>query len=272
MQIFTHRPKDIFKSMYANRNLIYTLARGEIKGRYSGTTIGLIWSIINPLIMLTVYTFVFCVVFHARWNEEHTSRIEFAFLIYSGLIVFNFFYECINKAPYLIITNANYVKKIIFPLEILPIIYLTSALFHLFVSLSVMIFAHVIIFSSISGTIFLLPVLLLPLIFYVLGFSWVLASLGAYIRDIAQLVGIISTIIMYISPIFYPVSAVPKEFRFIITINPLTTLIEQIRDVVFFNKMPILFDLLVEYLASFIIAWIGFIWFQKTRKGFADVI
>jgi lipopolysaccharide transport system permease protein len=184
-------PLAMFTSLWQNRELIWQLTRREVAGRYRGSFIGLIWSFLNPVLMLIVYTFVFSFVFKSRWgvgNQE--SRADFAIILFVGMIVFGIFAEIVNRAPTLIITNVNYVKKVVFPLEILSWVSLGSVLFHSLVSLVVLLLAQLIINQSLSWTIVFFPFVLLPLIFASLGTAWFLASLGVYVRDIGQVTGV----------------------------------------------------------------------------------
>jgi lipopolysaccharide transport system permease protein len=262
----------MFSSVYRNRNLIIALVKREVVGRYRGSFMGLIWSFLNPVFMLAVYTFVFSFVFKARWSVGSDSKAEFALVLFSGLIVFNIFSECINKAPSLIVSNVNYVKKVVFPLEILPWVAMGASLFHALVSLIVWLVAYVVFFGIPSINILFLPLVIAPLVFFVAGLSWFIASLGVYLRDVAQFIGIITTTLMFVSPIFYPATALPPEYRKFLYMNPLTPAIEQARQVLFWRETPD-FSLLAVYLfASGLIAFLGFAWFQKTRKGFADVL
>ncbi|MCY1438493.1 Teichoic acid translocation permease protein TagG [compost metagenome] len=233
---------------------------------------GVLWSFITPIMMLTVYTFVFSVVFKARWNTNSTSMTEFGMVLFAGLIMFNIFAECIGKAPALVLANVNYVKKVVFPLEILPWVSLGSALFHAIVSLGVWLIAYQILFGVPHLTVLLLPVVVLPLVLLIMGISWGLASLGVYLRDVSQFVGIITTVIMFLSPIFYPASALPEEYQVLLLVNPLTSVVEGARDVLFWGVVPDMQFLGAYILGSAIFAWLGFVWFQKTRKGFADVL
>jgi lipopolysaccharide transport system permease protein len=248
------------------------LVKREVIGRYRGSFMGLIWSFLNPVFMLAVYTFVFSFVFKARWSVGSDSKAEFALVLFSGLIVFNIFSECINKAPGLIVSNVNYVKKVVFPLEILPWVAMGSSLFHALISLVVWLVAYIVFFGVPSINILFLPLVIAPLILFVTGLSWFIASLGVYLRDVAQFIGIITTTLMFVSPIFYPATALPLEYRKFLYMNPLTPAIEQARGVLFWRETPD-FSLLAVYLvASGLIAFLGFAWFQKTRKGFADVL
>lgn len=200
-------------SLWRNRNLIAALTRREVIGRYRGSVLGMLWSFFNPVFMLIVYTFVFSVVFKARWNARSDLKTEFALVLFAGLIVFNLFAECINRAPSLILSNVNYVKKVVFPLEVLPWVAMGSILFHTLVSLAVWLVSYFILFGVPHATVLLLPLVLLPLIFFVMGLSWFLASLGVYLRDVGQFIGIVTTVLMFLSPIFYPITALPEKYR-----------------------------------------------------------
>jgi lipopolysaccharide transport system permease protein len=272
MQNFSIAPSEMASSLWRNRNLIRSLVHREVVGRYRGSFMGILWSFFNPIFMLLVYTFVFSVVLKARWNSGSDSKTEFALVLFAGLLVFNLFSECFNRAPSLILSNVNYVKKVIFPLEILPWVTLGSALFHTAISLIVWGTAYVILMGLPQITVLWLPFVLLPLLLFIMGVSWALASLGVYLRDISQLTGMGTTVLLFLSPIFYPASALPEKYRQILYLNPITPTIEMVRDVLYWGKPPS-YPLLTGSLAiAAITAWIGFAWFQNTRKGFSDVI
>lgn len=263
----------MFKSCWHNRSLIWQMTRREVVGRYRGSLMGIAWSFFNPLLMLIIYTFVFSVVFKARWGvggEE--SRTDFAIILFVGMIVHGLFAECINRAPGLILSNVNYVKKVVFPLEILPWIALGSALFYSMVSTFVLLLAQLIINHSLPWTCLFFPLVLVPLIFAAMGFAWFLAALGVYVRDIGQITGIFTTVLTFISPVFYPVSALPKDFQSLLRLNPLTLIIEESRKVLIFGQLPDWISLGISLFLGVLIAVSGFWWFQKTRKGFADVL
>lgn len=272
MRSFSASPLEMCVSPWRNRELISASAKREILGRYRGSFLGLLWSFFNPLFMLAVYTFVFSVVFQARWGGGSGSKTEFALVLFAGLLVFNLFAECINRAPGLILSNTNYVKKVVFPLEILPFVALLSALFHTLISLGVWLIAYTLFFGIPHLTVFYLPLVLLPFCLFLMGLSWALASLGVFLRDVSQFIGLLTTALMFLSPIFYPATALPEDYRRILYLNPLTTVVEQTRDVLFWGKTPDLFMLGIYCVVTLGIAWLGFAWFQKTRKGFADVL
>lgn len=272
MQTFSASPAEMVSSFWRNRGLLKTLVQREVVGRYRGSVMGILWSLFNPVLMLAVYTFVFSIVFKARWGSGSDSKTEFALVLFAGLIVFNLFAECILKAPTLILQNVNYVKKVVFPLEILPWVALGSALFHAAISIAVWLVAYLLLFGMPHVTVLLLPVILLPLPLFIMGGTWALASLGVYLRDVSQFIGIFTTVIMFMSPIFYPTAALPEDYRHLLLFNPLTLIIEQVRDVLFWGRLPNLFELGIHLAGASLIAWFGFCWFQKTRTGFADVL
>ncbi|TRZ70653.1 MAG: ABC transporter permease [Rhodocyclaceae bacterium] len=265
---FTH----LYFSLWRYRPLVLQMAKREIAGRYRGSFLGLLWSFVNPVLMLAVYTFVFSIVFQARWRNDGGDRFEFALVLFAGLIVFNLFSECVTRAPGLILANANYVKKVIFPLEILPWVSLCSALFHAAVNLAVLMIFLVVVGNGVPATVLLLPLVILPLFLLIMGVSWLLASIGVFIRDVGQFVGMLMTVLMFMSPIFYPVSALPESVRGWLFLNPLTFIIEQARDVAIWGKLPDWEGLALYTLLATGVAWAGLVWFQKTRKGFADVL
>lgn len=272
MRSFSASPIEMFASLWRNRELIKASAKREVLGRYRGSIMGILWSFLNPLLMLSVYTIIFSVVFQARWGSGSHSKTEFAVVLFAGLLMFNLFAECINRSPSLILSNVNYVKKVVFPLEILPVVTLLSAMFHALISLGVWFIAYSLFFGLPHATVLLLPLIVLPFVMFIMGLSWVLASLGVYLRDVSQIIGVITSVLMFMSPIFYPVTAFPEDFRYLLYLNPLTPVIEMTRDVLYWGRTPDFQLLGTFWLATFLIAWIGFAWFQKTRKGFADVL
>ncbi len=272
MQKFPTSPWAMAESLWRNRGLIRVLVVREVAGRYRGSVLGILWSFFNPVFMLAVYTFVFSVVFKARWGTDGESRAEFALILFAGLLVFNLFAECITRAPSLIIANANYVKKVVFPLEILPWVAFGAALFHFLVSLSVWLLFSFWVLGVPHATLLLFPLVLAPLVLLVMGLSWFLAALGVFLRDVAQMVGVMITVLMFLTPIFYPISAIPERYRFFLYLNPLTFVVEQTRDLLIFGNEIAWGPMGLLLLIAFFVACLGFAWFQKTRKGFADVL
>jgi lipopolysaccharide transport system permease protein len=262
------------RTIHHYRFLLFQMMRREIAGRYRGSALGFMWSFLNPLLMLSVYTFVFGVVFKARWGnaEANESRVDFAITLFAGMIVFQLFAEIVNRAPGLILANVNYVKKVIFPIEILPLVSIGAVLFHFFISLLVLMVAQVIYKGYLPWTVVYFPAILLPLLAASLGLSWFLASISVYIRDVAQITGLLTTVLMFISAVFFPISALPENYRFIIKFNPLAVIISESRNSLIFEEPPSWAILGVMMLFGLILAVCGYWWFQKTRNGFADVL
>ena len=262
------------KSLWRNRQLIVQMTKREVVGRYKGSALGLAWSFFNPVFMLVVYTFVFSEIFKSRWGGigGDDSKTQFALVLFVGMIVLSLFSEVLNRAPGLILSNVNYVKKVVFPIEILPVIVMGAALFHSLVSFCVLLAAFSLFNGYLHWTAVFTPLVLLPLIILTTGLAWMLASLGVFLRDVGQTIGIITTVMTFLAPVFYPITAVPERFRPFIMANPLTFIIEQARAVLIWGNPPNWLGLSIYTLTATVVAWAGYAWFQKTRKGFADVL
>ena len=266
-------PFQAVKSIYINRKLIAKLSSREIASRYKGSVIGLGWAIFNPVLMLAVYTFVFSVVFKARWGiEGGESRVDFALLMFTGLTLHGLLAEVLNRSPDLIIQNANYVKKVVFPIEILPIVTLLTALFHALISYFVLLLAFLAVNQVLHWTVILVPFIVIPLLLIVIGLSWMIASLGTFLRDIGQAVTIITLVMLFLAPVFYPLRAIPEQYHKFILSNPLTFIIEQMHKVTIFGTLPDWQGLALYTIVSMGVFSLGFRWFQKARNGFADVL
>jgi lipopolysaccharide transport system permease protein len=265
-------PQSLLISFWRNRHLVWQLTKRDVIGRYRGSLMGLLWSFFNPILMLAIYTFVFSVVFRARWGGGITGQQDFAIILFVGLIVHAMFAECINRSPSIILNNVNYVKRVVFPLEILPWMALGSALFHATISVGVLLVFYGLVNLHIHWTVIFLPVVLIPLALVTIGISWFLASVGVFVRDVGQATGIVTTVMLFLAPVFYPVSALPETYRHLLHLNPLTFIIEQARNVIVWGQMPNWFGLGVYLSIGIGVAWIGFAWFQLTRRGFADVM
>lgn len=265
-------PATMFTRPWQYRYLLMQLVRREIIGRYRGSYIGLAWSFLNPLLMLAVYVFFFTVAFKGRWGTEEGPRGSFAIMLFSGLLVHGIFAECITRAPELISRNTNFVKKIVFPLEILPWITVISATFHGFISLLVLLLAQLLLLHTLPWTVIFFPLVIAPFLLIVLGAGWLLAATGVVVRDISQMMGVFTSVMLFLSPVFYPITSLPESVRPWIMLNPLTFVIEQSRAVLLNGALPDWQGLGIYTVISLMLAWIGFVIFQKARKGFADVL
>ena len=263
----------MIKSIWLHRALIIQMTRREITGRYKGSFLGIVWSFITPLLMLSVYTFVFSFVFKVRWGiTTEAAKADFELVLFVGLILHSLLAEVLTRAPGHVLANANFVKKVVFPLEVLTVINLCAALFHAFISFVVLIIALLVLTGIPQWTILLFPLTVLPIIPLILGIGWILTSLGVYLRDIGQFISIITTMMLFLAPVFYPATNLPTNYQYWINLNPITIPIEATRQVILFGELPNWLALGIYTLVSLFIVWFGFFWFQKTRKGFADVL
>lgn len=265
--------KALAASGWKQRELLYQMTKREVLGRYRGSALGVVWSFAHPVLMLIVYTFVFSTVFTTRWPGTATdTKLDFAIILFAGMIVFGIFSECIQRAPGIIVNQPNFVKKVVFPLEIMAWTSLGAALFHAGISLCVLTVLILFVKGGLPWTAVFLPVVLVPLLCLTLGLTWFFSALGVYVRDVNQMLGVALTAIMFLSPLFYPSSALPADLRWLTAVNPIAFSIEQTRDVLIFGNMPDWRSLAMYTVVAALTMWLGFAWFQKTRRGFADVL
>ena len=264
-------PFFVFTSLLANRSIVAKMAKREIIDRYRGSMLGLLWSFFNPVAMLAIYTFVFSVVLKTTWPSSG-GTLQYALNLFAGMIAFSLFAEPVTRAPSLMLQNPNLVKKVVFPLEVIPWVAMASSAFHAIVSYGVLLGAAVLIVGKIPLAAFLVPVLLVPVMLLALGFTWFLASMGVFLRDLTHTVGLAVTALMFVSPVFYPLGAIPEPARGLLALNPLAPLIEQARAMALIGTLPDLAHWLVLLVASFVVAWAGIWWFMRTKHAFADVV
>jgi lipopolysaccharide transport system permease protein len=260
-------------SIWRHRELIWRLSEREIQGRYRGSILGLSWSFVQPLTMLAVYTLVFSQVFKARWGTgEDLGPLAFAVNLFAGLIVFNLFSECLNRAPGLVLANPNYVKKVVFPLEVLVPVSTATAVFHALTSLLVLVIFEIAAYGRIPLSFIWLPVVWTPFLLGTLAISWVLATLGVFVRDIGQLVGVLVSMLMFLSPIFFPLSALPMRWLPVLQLNPLAHVIEETRAVAILGQSPSITYILLGISVSLVACEASYRAFMKAKPAFADVI
>jgi lipopolysaccharide transport system permease protein len=262
-----------FLSPLKFRPVFKQFVRREILGRYRGSMLGIAWAFISPLLMLGVYTFVFVEVFKARWpGAEESGGLAFSQRIFVGLMVFNLFSEMVARAPNLIVEQANLVKKVSFPLELLPFVVLGSALFHFCLS-AVILLASVLVFNDHwPVTLLLAPVVVFPLLPLLMGLAWLLAAIGVFVRDVGQMVALLVSLLMFMSPVFYSAKSLSPRWQFWMNLNPLTPAIENLRLVVFSGTAPNWTNWLASLGVAGGVAVLGAWFFSKTRDGFADVL
>jgi len=270
------RPLTLLRTFWAHRDLIRLLTWREVVSRYRGAALGLVWSLLLPLAMLTVYTFVFSVVLEAKWPVRvSTSKFEFALTLFAGMFLYALFAESVGAACGVIVANASYVKRVVFPLEILPIVKLGAALIHALISFLILMVAVQLFLGHLSVTLGYFPIVLLPLLMLTLGLSWFLASVGVYLRDTSQVVGVLLSILFFMTPIFYPLAQVPPDLpliRLIMQLNPLTGIVENARRTLLWSQPPEWTSLGITLVLSAAAMQLGYVWFMKTKRGFADVL
>ena len=261
-----------FLCLIQDRQIVYFLTRKRIVTRYRGSVLGLIWSFIVPALTLAIYTLVFGVILESRWSRGDSTTTEYAFLLYLGLCVYWLVSECVSEAPSLVHNHTNYVKKVVFPLEILPWVNLWDALFHSTIRLGVFVIALTLFQGPPPLTILLLPLVWLPLCLWTLGLCWILAAAGAYWRDLREIIGLILVGLLFLSPTFYSLDAVPEATRNIIMLNPISFPLMQTRDVAYYGNLPDPLSWFGVLIFSLIFASVGHAVFARSRKGFADVV
>lgn len=262
-------PLKLVDTLYANRYILGQLIKRDVVLRYRGAMFGVAWMFLSPLLMLGIFAFVFGQIFQARWPQQATG-IPFALLLYSGLIAFNVFAESLSRAPASIRSYPSYVKKIIFPLEILPLVPLGTALVHAAFNFLLLIAALGWV-GELRPSLLLLPLLLLPLILLALGCSWFLAAWGVFIKDMSQIVPLILQMLLFLSPVFYPIQAVPHKLQPLYQFNPLGIVIESLRSAI--SGYAINWSAWAYVLAASTIACtLGYAFFQHSRQEFADVL
>jgi lipopolysaccharide transport system permease protein len=267
------RATNFIRAVVLQRELWQRLCEREVIGRYRGSVLGWGWSLLNPLLMLSVYTFVFSVVFQSRWgNAANGDNALFAINLFAGLIAFNFFGECVIRATGVVVNNANYVKRVIFPLEILAPVAVGAALFHALTSLVILGIVEVISGHGIPLTMVLIPLVWLPLLLGCLAISWALGALGVYLRDLGQLAGVGVNVLMFMSAVFYPLQSLPERWQPWLAMNPLVHVIEETRQVCVNNKLPNSTYVVIGTLGGLIGCELAFRLFQRMRRGFADVL
>lgn len=269
------RPASLFEffgSLIEHRDLVFRLSSREFTQRFRGSMLGVAWAVLVPLFTAAVYTFVFSTVFKARWLGTIDGPFDFAIIVLVGMLVHAIFAESVARAPTLVIGNANYVKKVIFPLEILPVVVVMTALVNASIGILIVLLGNLILNGKIYLTVVLLPFVIAPYLLFVVALVFFFAAAGVYLRDLSQVVSLLITLTLFLTPIFFPIEAVPESFRSAIWFNPLTFVVQQARDVTIFGNLPDFFGLSIYTLAAIATLSCAFWVFQRLRNGFGDVL
>ena len=263
---------EVLNSLISNRGLVFQLTRRNIQIRFRGTALGFFWSLVTPILMLVMYTFVFGTILKVRWIQQQGGNLEFAPILFSGLIVHAYFSECLQQSVDLITSNRQYVKKVVFPLTSLGWVAVLTPLFQAAISTAVLLLYLLLIQPPLPWTIIVVPFLFLPLMLVALGASWVIAATVVYLRDIGQIIGLITLVLLFVSPVFYERSSLPEMLQPWLYLNPITWIVEQVRGAVLWGEWPDLVGYIKYTVVAFLVAWFGIVWFQRLRPGFADVV
>lgn len=262
----------MISTLVRNRELLWALSKREVAARFKGSYGGLSWYVIQNLLLLALYSFIFGSLFKSHWARPGHAHGNYTLTLFMGLIIFNIFSECITRAPTLILGNTNYVKKVVFPLEILPAIQLMASVFNAFIATLVLVVMAFFLNASVFWQGLWLPLIVLPLLVMILGFSWFLSAFGTYVRDVNQVVTLLISAVMFLSPLFYQISSLPEKIRPYIDLNPLTIPMEEARGALLFGETPDFGVLAIYSCISIGVAVLGFVFFQNARRGFPDVL
>lgn len=253
-------------------SLFSMMVKRDIAARYKGSWLGLFWSAINPLLLMIVYGFVFGVIFQARWPTQGDAEVSFIVLLFCGLIVHMMFADVLGRSASVVRDNANYVKKVVFPLTIFGGIVSVSALFHFLVSFVVLLLVSGFMGGHLTWHVIFLPVLLLQYLLLCTGVAWLVSVLGVFFKDLTHIIGFISTVFLFTCPIFFPTNYVPEKFQIVLAINPLTYYVEAVRGIVAFHTLPSLEAFTLSSLVALITFMLSLWFFRKTKSSFADVV
>lgn len=262
----------MLKRLINQRGLILQLLKNDLAGRYKGTFLGIIWSLLNPLIMLGIYYVLFSVVFQPRWKQNTDESSSYALFILSGILIHTFMAEVLTRSPLLIPANPNFVKKVVFPLAMLPVGTVLSAFVNFLIGFTIL-SSYVFIFHGFNPVMLVVfPLCTGSMLLMMLGFSYLLSSTGIYFRDIGQIMTQVASILFFMGPALYPADAAPEMLKSLMMLNPMTIPIQEIRSALLQINAPNYIHIAEHIIASLIIFMLGYLCFRKLRKGFADVI
>lgn len=264
-------PVALLRTLWGQRFVIAQLGRRQVAARHRGALLGVAWTVLNPLLLLGVYTVFFTVLNPVAGAAA--DRVEFVLRIFTGMIVFGVFSETVAKASGAITGNPNYVKKVVFPLETLPAADLWASVVGATINFGVLLGASLALRGSVPWTFMLLPLTLAPLLVLTLGVAWLVASLGVYVRDVGTSIGVALTALMFLTPVFYTLEHIQQEhMRMLLRLNPLVDIVEATRAVLLRGELPDWGAWGLSWLMALIVAQVGWVWFRATRRGFADVL
>ena len=220
---------------WRHRHLVRQLIAREIGARYRASFLGFLWTLIVPLSILAIYTFVFSVIFKSAWPGN--VLLPFSIILFAGLIPYTLLSDVLNRSPMLILNNPSYVKKVVFPLPVLSMVAVGTALVDSLIMMALLLVGILIFAHSLSWSVLLLPLVYFPLLLITLGLSWFLASLGVYIRDVGPIINIAMRLLFFLTPVVYPIERIPERFRWVMALNPLAFIVDAFRDVLLWGNI-----------------------------------
>jgi lipopolysaccharide transport system permease protein len=261
-----------FYAAWRNRHLIRRLVTRDVEERFRGSALGKVWALLAPLLKLVLYTVAFGVVIQPQWQSTVSSPAQVALIYFSGLVVFDFFFDCISRAPVLMFENISYVKKIVFPLEMLGWVVLGSAAFRLVIGLLILLVFYLVVGGLPPPAVLVIPFLLVLLAMVAIGFVWLLSSVGVFLRDVNHVIALLMPVFMFLTPVFFPLSAAPRWAQIVLYLNPLTFILEAVRGAIFKGTWPDPLGLGAYTIFAFLFIWFSYRVFERLRPGFADVL
>lgn len=261
-----------FQTLARHRALVVELTRREVDGRYRGASLGVLWSLLSPFLLIAIYTIAFGTVMGGRWPEVEAAGTPFSIVMFGGMIPYFVLSECMLRSPELVVGNPSYVKRVVFPLEILPWPMLLSALFHCLMNVLVFVAMRLVMQQDFEWTLVFLPLVILPIAVLGLGVAWFLAAASVYFRDLRQVVGLASMALLFLSSAMIPTNAVPEQYRLIFLLNPLSFIVDQARAVLIWGIQPDWAGLAAYLAGALAFMYAGYAWFASTKRGFADVL
>jgi lipopolysaccharide transport system permease protein len=264
---------NMIRNLMQHKSLIFRFIHRNVLLRYRGSYLGSCWSLLRPLALLGIYAVVFGQIFESKMGvDPDESAFDFTLALFCGILLFQFFGECAGSAPLLIVTNVNYVKKVVFPLEILPIATVGAALIHMIVGFVPLFIALIWVDGGVPVTAFYFPVIVMPLVFLSMGICWLLSSMGVFVRDLNTVAPLLITILMFGSAIFYSLKSIPQSLLPYFQLNPIASIIDQARNAVLWGVSPSWPEYGVILFGSLFVMIFGYYFFMRTKKGFADVL
>jgi lipopolysaccharide transport system permease protein len=266
-------PVAFARAFWRRRELLAAFVRIEFAARYHGAQLGALWSLVSPLATLAVYTFVFSVIFKPAWAGGNEGGVAgYALILFAGLSAFEVFSGSLNRSPRLLSENVNFIKKVQFPLEILPVGVVLAACLESLASLLLVAAGVLATTGSLSLTALLAPLAYVPLAMLTLGLCWLLAPVGVFLKDLGNIIGVAVQLLFFATPILYPLSAVPEPYRSLLAVNPLHPVVDHLRRTLIYGQMPDWTALGLVTLVSAGVMLVGYSFFCNVKRLFADVV